>query len=102
MAIETIWNDTPKKDLLNDLKSFCKSLDYYSIAFEIDSDSGKYLALSNGSYELSEDEPVESFQCPNCSAKQFDCVEGILESKPVLGLACLSCETYGIVFPDGL
>lgn len=102
MMKEIIWNDKPQSNFLEDLKSFASSLDFYSIAFDISKEDGKHIIFENGSYKLSENASDSSFECPVCSSKTFDILEGEFEGKPVVGLACLNCETYGAVFPDGM
>jgi len=99
---EIIWNNNPKSNFLEDLKSFASSLDYYSIAFDIVKEDGKHIVFENGSYQLVNNASDSSFECPVCSSKSFEVLEGEFEGKSVVGLACLNCETYGAVFPNGL
>ena len=99
---EMIWNDKPKSNFLKDLKSFASSLDFYSITFDTDKETGKNIIFENGGYEISYEASNQSFHCPVCKGNSFDILEGEFESKSVVGLACLNCETYGAVFPNGL
>ncbi|MGC2238160.1 MAG: hypothetical protein WA584_18550 [Pyrinomonadaceae bacterium] len=101
--MEILWNDNPKTNFLDDLKSFAMSLDNYQISFNIEkSDESKYLSINNGEYDISCNQKSESFKCPVCKGTKFQIMEGEFQEKPVLGLACLKCETYGAAFPNGL
>ena len=78
---EIIWNDKPKSNFLEDLKSFASSLDYYSIVFDIGKEDGKHITFKNGEYQLLETASDSSFECPVCTSKSFDVLEGEFEGK---------------------
>ena len=98
---EIIWNDKPKSNFLEDLKSFASSLDYYSIVFDTRR-RWLHITFENGEYQLLETASESSFECPVCTSKSFDVLEGEFEGKSVVGLACLNCEINGAVFENGL
>ena len=101
--MELIWHNEKARDFLEDLKTFAASLDCYH--FDIDltmPDEGKRLSVANGDYVLDPSSNADNFECPECLAALFDVLEGEFDGKPVLGLCCRSCETYGAVFPNGL
>lgn len=60
------------------------------------------MKLKDGEYEILSEGNEKVFGCPNCGEHTFEIMEGELNQKAVLGLACLSCDTYGAVFPNGL
>jgi hypothetical protein len=62
----------------------------------------KYIKIKNGEYHFLPKREKNVFKCPNCNSEGFEIMEGELEGKPALGLACLDCETYGSVFPKGV
>src|SRR5262245_14449540 len=99
---EVLWNHQKRGDFLRDLRSFCDSLDRYEIAFNFNNERGKHVYLVEKAYELTCQARDGAFPCPECEGTEFEVVEDNLGGKAVLGLACVSCETYGIVFPNGL
>jgi hypothetical protein len=93
----------PKRDFLQDLKSFAASLDFYQITFDLERpDEKKYVQIKNGEYEISSEQKQDTFKCPVCENVVFEVIEGKFQDKPALGLCCLNCESYGAVFPNGL
>lgn len=102
MEAEIIWNSDSNRDFLADLRSFAMSLDYYQLVFDLTiTDEKKYLEIIKGEYEILPERNENVFKCPNCDAEEFEIMEGEIKGKPALGLACLNCETYGAVFPNG-
>ena len=99
MKEEVIWKYECSEDFLKDVRDFARSLDFYSINFNLESEQGKCVRISDGKYQIMENSDVNSFECPNCGHKTFEVLEGKFEGKEVLGLAC---ETYGAVFLAGL
>ena len=99
---EVLWNHEKRHDFLRDLRGFCESLDRYQITFNVSDEGGKRVYLREQGYELDYRAGDGAFACPECQRTEFEVVEGDLDGKAVLGLACVSCETYGILFPHGL
>jgi hypothetical protein len=103
MKPEILWNYDKTRDFLEDLKSFAKSLDFWQINCDLERvDDTCYVYVKNGDYEFSFEPKEAAFQCPNCNEVKFSVLEGELKNNPAIGLACLNCETYGAVFPNGL
>jgi len=103
MQTEILWNNDTTRDFLEDLKSFAQSIDFYQIHFDLEKlDEEKHVYLKNGNYEISFEQKLDAFKCPNCEKTSFDVMEGELGDKFVLGLCCINCETYGAVFPSGM
>ena len=103
MKPEILWNNDITRDFLNDLKSFAMSLDNYQIVWDLEnSNEKKYVWIKDSEYEILSEQNQNSFKCPVCENTVFDVMEGEFQGKPVIGLACRSCETCGAVFPDGM
>ncbi len=102
MKPEIIWNDSPKRDFIRDLRSFAMSLDFYELSFNLEQSFEKYVSFENGQYRFSEKKTEKTFTCPFCGEHAFEALEGELKGKPALGLCCINCETYGAVFPNGM
>ena len=103
MNAEILWNYDVTRDFLADLKNFAQSLNSYQIVFKLDKpEEKKYVVIKDESYNISSESANESFHCPNCQHQKFDVMEGIFQDKPVLGLACDECNTYGAIFLKGL
>jgi hypothetical protein len=103
MKTEVLWHNDPKRDFLQDLKSFVASIDCYAVAFDLDkADEKKYVQIKNGGYEILSKQKAEAFKCPVCENAVFEVMKGEFQGKPALGLCCLNCESYGVVFPDGM
>lgn len=101
--MEVLWNDNPKTDFLQDLKSFALSLDFYQISFDLEQpNENKYARVENCSYEILSTPEHANFKCPVCENVTFEVMEGVFNGKATLGLCCVDCETYGAVFPNGM
>lgn len=99
---EVLWRSERIADFLADIRSFTALLDRWQILVDLRTSEAKRLVLSDGSYRLEVSDCPGAFQCPHCSATEFEVVEGSHGDQAVLGLACLACNTYGVVFPGGL
>jgi hypothetical protein len=103
MEVEILWNSDPTRDFFEDLKAFANSLDDYRIVWDLTkTGEEKSVYLKDGSYEILYEQKPDAFECPNCGTNVFEVMEGELNEKPVLGLCCGNCDTYGAVFPRGL
>ncbi len=102
MKPEILWKSESTTDFLADLTSFASELDYYEIGFDLETDEGKCILFANDAYEILQEEAEGVFECPECGNKRFEVLQGELDKKHALGLACNQCETYGAVFPNGI
>lgn len=102
MLPEVLWVDQHKGNLFKDLVSFAQSLDHYEIVFQMDNQPAQAITFLNGTYSCSTSSKEGSFECPQCGHPYFDVLIGELDDKTALGLACHACETYGVVFPNGM
>ena len=103
--LEILWHSEPGRDFLNDLRTFCQSMDCWEMTLDLKAQPGRRIHLDDGDVTISSAEvPLSpsSFRCPDCEKTEFDVVEGELEGKVVLGLACLNCNSYGILASEGL
>lgn len=101
--IEILWNHDKTRDFLGDLKAFASSLDFYQIIINVETpDEDHSVIVGDSTYKILSSETAECFNCPERSNERFDILEGEFQDKPVLGLACVKCETYGAIFPQGL
>ena len=99
---EVLWRSEQTTDFLADIRAFTASLDRWQILIDLRTSAAKRLVLSDGTYRLEVSDCPGAFQCPHCSATEFEVMEGSHSDQAVLGLACLACNTYGVVFPSGL
>lgn len=99
---EVLWRSEPTSDFLADIRAFTASLDRWQILVDLRTTEAKRLVLSDGSYRLQVSDCPGAFQCPHCSATEFEVMEGSHSNHVVRGLVCLACNTYGVVFPRGL
>lgn len=99
---EVLWHNCDGRDFLTDLKGLCNSLDDWSVSVDLTAEQGQWVHLDPSGYNLETQALDDGFLCPECSAGQFDVLEGLLSGKPILGLACRQCGSYGLVAPEGL
>jgi len=99
---EVIWHAEKSRNFLADLQAFCRSLDHYEISIDLRDDASTQVELTPEGYRLHPSSGPGRFTCPECGARTFEVVEGSLDGRSVLGLACRQCETYGLLFPQGL
>lgn len=102
MEPEILWSTADQTDPLPDLKRFVRSLDYSEISIDVEGSNGRYVYLRQDGYDISTSRQAGAFRCPHCGGERFDLMLGDFQGKPVLGLWCQQCETYGAVFPEGI
>ena len=98
---EVLRHKSEGRDLLADLKGLCDSLDSWEIVVDVTSDQGRRVRVDATGYALDAQPLDDTFACPECEAYTFDVLEGVLAGRPVLGLACRQCESYGVVTAQG-
>ena len=102
MKTEVVWKEENDGHLLEEIKAFTQSLDEWQISLKTSEKSGKYILFDNNTFKTSYRRMENSFSCPTCGYKRFSILEGTYEDKPVLGLACNNCDSYGAVYIGGL
>ncbi len=100
--MEVLWKHECTDNILEDMKRLAMSLDWYEIVLETSGETTKYVHITKDGFDLLTSQTSECFMCPHCSMMKFDVLSGMHGDKPVLGLLCPACETYGMVLPNGL
>jgi len=83
------------------VRALVKSLDDYEITIDVTEPNGQFITITPDGSKPLEFESEGSFKCPHCGAGQFSALNGHHQGAPVIGLHCSSCETFGLVFPNG-
>ncbi len=98
--MEIMWVHDPPEDEMKDLKSLIKSLDDYQIVVETSGASGRFVEIDADGATLLESETETSFKCPHCREGRFYVLNGHHDGASVVGLSCVSCNTYGLLLPS--
>ena len=101
--MDVLWQTDQTKGMLGEVQNFTSMLDEWVVQLDVrHPDDTKRISICDGDYEVNPSSESHLFQCPNCGGREFEVMEGVLDGKPALGLACMKCDTYGAVFPCGL
>lgn len=104
MATDVLWvGENEDRDFLKDLRGFTQSLDAWQMSLDLSNDdAGRAIRLLEGSYQLLDAPGPNCFRCPSCGHQRFAVIEGEHDGSPLLGMACGSCDSYGVVAPAEL
>lgn len=102
MAADVLWvGANEDRDFLDDLRGFTQSLDEWQLTLDLSNDADRAIRLLQGDYELLDSPEADCFRCPSCGHQRFAIIEGEHDGTTLLGVACGSCESYGVVAPSG-